>query len=184
MNDDLKAYIDGELPPDAADRLRTALEADAILAREAEEMRQISRCLRAMSEPEPVGQAATLAALTESRPSFLRTWSLSLAACAGVLFVAAWVSGHRDPGKWTLSRDSNEVKSAIPKSEPVEVTIPAVRRDAFIRFVHDRGGMVRPDGDVLLAFYPIESQSEMNRKFALPDDTPWPSEGLRVKFEK
>ena len=68
MNDDLKAYVDGELPPDAADRLRANLEADPALALQGEEFQRLSAALRALPEPMPVGQAATLEALARRRP--------------------------------------------------------------------------------------------------------------------
>jgi len=189
MNDDLKAYIDGELPPDAAERLREALSQDPAMAQQAEVFRRLSSSLRALPEPEPVGQAATLAALSAPRTPLLRNWGFSLAACAAVLCVAVWATSrpNRGPGipiKW-LHNESSTTRPPSPEpAEPVEVKIPAVRREAFIRFIHDRGGMVRPDGDILLAFYPIGSQDELMRRFALPDGTPWPAEGLRVRFEK
>lgn len=192
MNDDLKAYIDGELPPDAAERLREALSQDPALARDAEDFRRLAAGLRALPEPEPVGRAATLAALTARKTPLLRNWSFAFVACAGVLAVAIWVSGRPNRGHWIPAGLDPRVDGGttvppprpVESAEPVEVQIPAVRRDAFIRFIHERGGMVRPDGDVLLAFYPIGSQGELISRFSLPDGTPWPAEGLRVRFEK
>ena len=88
MNDDLKAYVDGELPPDAADRLRTRLEADPELALQGEEFRRLSMALRGLPEPMSVGQAATLEALARRRPLW-RGWTLALAGCAAVLAVVS-----------------------------------------------------------------------------------------------
>ncbi len=180
MNDDLKAYIDGELPPDAAERLREALARDPAMAQEAEDFRRLSTGLRSLPEPEPIGQAATLAALSAPRTPLFRNWGFALAACAGVLFVATWIS---TAPMHSPIRPTGGPQHPIPAA-PVEVQIPSARRDAFIRFIHDRGGMVRPDGDLLLAFYPIGSQDELIRHFSLPENTPWPAEGLRVRFEK
>ena len=179
MNDDLKAYVDGELPPEAADRVRAALERDRDLAQEAEQLQAIGACLRSMPEPEPVGQAATLAALSKRRGSFAGTWGLALAGCAAVLFVATFVSGNRLKGPWIPVINGGQQRTALP---PVVVEIPAVRRKAFEKFIHDRGGQVRHDGDGLRAFYDPSLQRELIEHFELPASTPWPAEGLRVKL--
>ncbi len=84
MNDDLKAYVDGELPPDAAERLRARLDTEPELALQGEEFRRLSAALRALPEPMPVGQAATLEALARHRPIW-RGWTIALAGCAAVL---------------------------------------------------------------------------------------------------
>lgn len=179
MNDDLKAYVDGELPPEAAERIRAALERDRELAREAEALREIGACLRSFPEPEPVGQAATLAALTSRRGSFTGNWGFALAACAGVLFVATWVSGVRLRGPVIPVRNGDGPRVELP---PVEVEIPSVRRKAFEKFIQERGGQVRRDGDGLRAFYDPGLQRELIQRFNLPERTPWPAEGLRVRL--
>jgi hypothetical protein len=181
LNDDLKAYVDGELPPEAAERVRAALERDRELAQEAEQLREIGACLRAFPEPEPVGQAATLAALSARRGSFAGTWGFALAACAGVLFVATWVSGTRLNSPWIPILKGATLRSELP---PVEVDIPSVRQKAFEKFIQERGGQVRKDGDGLRAFYNPSLHREMIQRFNLPEGTPWPAEGLRIRLEK
>lgn len=174
MNDDLKAYVDGELPPEAAQRLRAALDADAVLAQEEATVRALSAALRSLPEPMPVGQAATLAALAQRRPLW-RTWAPALAACLAVLVVASGLV-HREAGRWVPA----ENRGTRSTSARVETTIPAVRQGAFERYVRSLGGMVRRDGEGLRAFYPQGAHESLKRRFLLPDDLPWPTDGLRV----
>jgi hypothetical protein len=160
--------------------MRAALERDRDLAREAEQLREIGACLRSFPEPEPVGQAATLAALSARRGSLLGTWGFALAACTGVLFFATVISAGGLRGRWDLAGGWRHEK---PRTLPaVEVEIPSVRRKAFEKFIHDRGGQVRQDGDDLRAFYDPSLQRELIQRFELPESTPWPAEGLRVKL--
>lgn len=174
MNDDLKAYVDGELPPDAAERLRAVLDADPVLAREADALRVLGTALRRLPEPEPVGREATLLAL-RSRPMPLwRSWVPSLAACAAIVFFAAAL-GRRE-GRWVPAEYNRAGAVSI------ETTIPAIRRDAFVRFVRGRGGQVRWDGAGLRAFYPPAAHGALKRRFLLPNDLPWPTDGLRVRL--
>lgn len=178
MNDDLKAYVDGELPPDAAERLRVALEADPALRQEAEAMRALSTALRRLPEPEPVGQAATLAALGSRRPSLVRGWVFALAGCAAVILVASSLPRiDLQPRPVLATTDKTEAVSPA-----VEPSIPAVRREAFVRYVRERGGQVRRDGDGLRAFYPESAHESLRRRFLLPDELPWAADGLKVKL--
>ncbi|RYG26831.1 hypothetical protein EON82_01710 [bacterium] len=179
MNDDLKAYVDGELPPDIAERMREALERDRDLALQAEQFRQIGDTLRSFPEPEPVGQAATLAALSAPRGSFGRTWGLALAGCAAVLIGATWVSKGGMRGRWIPIQMPPTQRVELP---PVEVEIPAARGKAFEKFIQQRGGQVRKDGDGLRAFYDPSLQRELIQRFNLPEGTPWPAEGLRIRL--
>lgn len=179
MNDDLKAYVDGELPPDAADRLRAALEADPDLADELAEFRSLSRALNALPEPEVVGMATTLAALQKGREPLFRNWSLALAGCAAVLAAAAFFATPH------VGLTIQQVKRGIAPAEtaPVEVTLPTARRNAFTRFVQQRGGEVHRDAEGLRATYSPNVHAEILRRFDLPESTPWPAEGLRVRLE-
>ena len=178
MNDDLKAYVDGELPPDAAERLRAALERDPALAHEADALRRLSLSLRRLPEPEPVGQAATLAALGRRREPIFRGWGLALAGCAAVALVAALASNVRVGPRIVPAAN---VRSVEPV--PVEVSIPAVRRNAFTRFVQKRGGEIHRDALGLRAVYPSSLHIELLQRFELPKETPWAAEGLRVRLE-
>ena len=178
MNDDLKAYIDGELPPDAAERLRDALEADPALRAEEAALRGLTEAIRRMPAPEPVGQAATLAALGGRRPSLVRGWAFALAGCAAVLFLA---SSLPRPDRRSPVTTTTIERTAVTST--VEPSIPAVRREAFERYVRERGGQVRRDGDGLRAFYPEGAHEPLKRRFLLPDDLPWPADGLRVRLD-
>lgn len=179
MNDDLKAYVDGELPPDAAERLRLALERDPVLRAEADALRALSTALRRMPEPEPVGQAATLAALSNRRPLW-RVWTPALAGCAAVLIVALSIQQSRIPS-WFPARYHRET---LPAPVSVEATIPAARRESFVRFVRSLGGEVHPDGDGLRAFYPSAAHERLKARFLLPEDLAWPTDGLRVRLTR
>lgn len=178
MNDDLKAYVDGELPPDAAERLRVALESDPALREEAEAMRALSSALRRLPEPEPVGQAATLAALGSRRPSLVRGWAFALTGCAAVILVALSLPRiELQPRPMPAAFSKSE--ASVPALEP---SIPMVRREAFVRYVRERGGQVRPDGDGLRAFYPEGAHEALRRRFLLPEELPWAADGLKVKL--
>ena len=179
MNDDLKAYVDGELPPDAAERLRGRLAADPELRDEEAAFQRLSAELRRLPEPPTVGREATLAAIGRKRTFPVLSWSFALAGCAAVLVVASGLS-RRDGGWRTV--DYRPARAARPYAA-VEASIPAVRRAAFIRYVHDLGGEVRRDGDGLRAFYPESSHDRVVRRFLLPDDLPWPADGLRIRLE-
>ncbi len=180
MNDDLKAYVDGELPPDAAERVRAALDADPFLRKEAEALRSLGVALRALPEPEPVGQAATLAALSQRRPLWssplIRLWGPALAGCAAVLLVASSLARH------SVGPPIVPVVRLIPGNAAAEATIPAVRREAFIRYVRSLGGEVHRDGDGLRAFYPQTAHDDVKRRFLLPGDLAWPTDGLRIRL--
>ncbi len=177
MSDDLKAYVDGELPADAAERLRRAMEADAGLRADAEALRGLSAALRGLPEPLPVGRAATLAALSARRPLW-RTWTPALAGCAAVLLVASGLNAQRRGPVVPV-----EHVYSVPAT-PGEATIPAVRREAFERMVREMGGQVRPDGDGLRAFYPPAAHERLKARFLLPEDLAWPTDGLRVRLAR
>ncbi|GEM_PF-6305573 len=177
MNEDLKAYVDGELPPDAAERLRAALDADPALCAEADALRTLATALRRLPEPEPVGQAATLAALGRRPVALWRSWLPALAACGLLMVVVSGLSrpqGRWVPAGWNPSRARG--------AGPVVATIPAVRRGAFVRYVRASGGQVRRDGAGLRAFYPPSVHEPLKRHFLLPEDLPWPTDGLRVRL--
>jgi hypothetical protein len=90
MQENLKAYIDGELSPQQAHQVEVALQRDAALRQEFDEMRRISSTLRESHvAPAIVGLDATLVALkkhgsTPTRPPLLR-----FAPAAGVVFACA-----------------------------------------------------------------------------------------------
>lgn len=105
IRDDLKAYLDGELPMGRTIEVRKALERDPELRREAAELRALSQSLVAnAAEIVPQGAERTLAALATSRKSHSRSayrWVLG-----GSVALAAVVIG------WTLLPRSREYDAA------------------------------------------------------------------------
>lgn len=87
--DDLKAYVDGELPAERMADLRELEGTDAAWAAEVAEMRRIGTTLRAMApQPTAVGLHSTLAALNRksARPWFRQPWVPAL-VCASLAAV-------------------------------------------------------------------------------------------------
>src|SRR5262249_39122793 len=67
----LKAYVDGELSPERHQEIEAAMEQDARLRQEMEEIRVLSRLIgECVVEIEPVGLEETLSALERRRPFF------------------------------------------------------------------------------------------------------------------
>lgn len=65
LRDDLKAYLDGELPPEKAQEVHDALSQDPAMAAEAREFEAISSILRnEVRDPRPYGLETTLMALS------------------------------------------------------------------------------------------------------------------------
>jgi hypothetical protein len=207
MNDDLKAYVDGELPPDAAERLRARLEADPVLAHEGEEFRRLSAALRALPEPEPIGQAATLAALSARQRPIWRGWAVALAGCTAVLLVVSTMpkraihTGVFVPavfnGEQSLSHGQDQVRDQVKstyspppaayRQEAQSIDAPPAplsidRREQFDARVRELGGTTEPEDDGLRATYPESAHAEILREFDLPAATPWQENGVRVRF--
>lgn len=181
MNDDLKAYVDGELPPDAAERIRATLDADPVMRWETEKLRDLGAALRSLPEPEPVGRAATLAALARRRNpvgGLLRLWAPALAGCAALLGLASVMVRPSFHGA-ILPTGLIRLSSA---AAPAEASLPAARRTAFVRYVRSLGGEVHRNGDELRAFYPQAAHEDVKRRFEFPADLPWPTDGLRVRL--
>lgn len=93
VRDDLKAYLDGELPPLRMAEIRDAINKDPALAREVEQLRALAASLQALaSRPVMTGLEDTLAALGRAekrRPWFIRYgFPLATATAAFVLAVA------------------------------------------------------------------------------------------------
>lgn len=88
-HDDLKAYLDGELPAEQMAEMREAIEGDPMLAHEAKELESISLTLRhAAAQPQAVGLEETLRALGRAEPKERRAWwpwLVPVAAMAGAL---------------------------------------------------------------------------------------------------
>jgi hypothetical protein len=93
IRDDLKAYIDGELPPERMEEIRTAAQNDPELQEEISFMVTLGEEIKSVSqEPEVVGLEATLARIQNPKRTF---WSPVLAhpvvsllvviGCVGIL---------------------------------------------------------------------------------------------------
>ena len=179
MNDDLKAYVDGELPPDAAERLRARLATDPALALEGEEFRRLSAALRALPEPMPVGQAATIAALANRRPLW-RAWVPALAGCAAALLAVSMLPSRAASAPAVQAavfvHEQGTRKGASP-----EPAIPSERRAEFASVVKECGGTIKSTADGLIARYPESAHERVLRKFGLPESTAWRSGGIRVR---
>jgi hypothetical protein len=104
MNEHLKAYIDGELSADEARQFEKALQQDAVLRKEFDEMRRISSTLReANVAPIVTGLEGTLAALAKNarpvRPPIFRLLPALgvIGTCAVALVVVGRMSGSNAP---------------------------------------------------------------------------------------
>lgn len=94
VRENLKAFLDGQLPADQARQVQEALSRDTVLRREFDEMRRISVTLREGSVPVPVpvaGMETTLKALAKrspvSRPNFFKFLPALVAACVAALVI-------------------------------------------------------------------------------------------------
>lgn len=94
IREDLKAYLDGELSEQRAAEVRSALEADPELRKEAEALKAISDTFRLVAPaPAPVGMDKTLEAVERAkglkRPAGRQLWGWALAAAVTVVIAFA-----------------------------------------------------------------------------------------------
>ena len=88
IREDLKAYLDGELPPERAEVIRLALDKDASLRDEVETMRMLGLEIRRLAnEPVPVGAEAASDRLVRRKPKFILT---AVALCGLIVFAGFW----------------------------------------------------------------------------------------------
>lgn len=180
MNEDLKAYVDGELPAGAAERLRERLKGDHELVSEEEAVRRLSEALRSLPHPPTRGMQTTLAAVNRPRgwrDPFVRGWAFALVGCAALAIIGVALPHWRAP-RWGLAAHDRPIAARAP----VTVELPTVRARVFARFVRGRGGYVRWDGAGLRAFYGPDVHEELIRRFDFPTDTPWATDGLRIRL--
>ncbi len=112
IRDDLKAYLDGELPPQRAEEVRAAIEQDDSLRQEVEFMRLLSKSLRAAEKPAPVeGYEETVARVAKGRPwpAWLR-WGVAGGGCVAGLLLLGWA------GSLVTGRPVTEVARMEPRS--------------------------------------------------------------------
>ncbi len=97
LRDDLKAYLDGELPPPRMAEMREAIERDPDLAREANLLRAIGEGIRsAAPQPAPAGLEETLAALNRGarRPWWVLAAPMAVAAAGVAVFMVPLLQGE------------------------------------------------------------------------------------------
>lgn len=127
IRDDLKAYLDGELPFDRAEAVRLAIEANPEIAREAEALRSLTQGLNAYSaQLQPQGKEELLARLrVETRPARPAGSRLRLAYAGGavgllmVFVVFIQSQGWRNP-----SESMAELESATAMEAPAKASSP------------------------------------------------------------
>lgn len=206
MNDDLKAYVDGELPPDAAEHLRAAMESDSALQSEVDDFRSLSEALRRLPEPEPVGQAATLAALAKRRPLW-RTWVPALAGCAAVLLAVATLPSREismsriQPAVFSKSDTKGaaavaepqalEGAFAAPKLQDTDASAAAAKPSLQRNKVSDfeaagqaRHGTTTLKGKALRATHPKRTHRETQKKLGPPENLPQRPDDVKVTPER
>lgn len=131
LRDDLKAYVDGELSADRAAEISAALNADADLAAEADEMRKLTGAIQAFSEvPSPVGLEKALRAI-RPKPAWWsptgRTGQLAwgtaamAAAVVAVVFFLPNRSGMQSESARYVTASSFADKASVPTDSAKEM---------------------------------------------------------------
>ena len=93
VRENLKAYLDRELPEGQAAAVRQALEQDPSLRQELEEMRMLGlEIRRAATEPEPVGMEQTIGRIAAPRRPWVRRPLLALSGIAALAVLVSMVS--------------------------------------------------------------------------------------------
>jgi hypothetical protein len=119
FREDLKAFIDGELPAGRTMEIERALEADPALAAEAEELRALTSVLRSVPQPEVRGYESTLIALSSAeRAAPRRTWLPwfgSVALAGSVAMAILFVNRQPEATFQTVAMNTSE-RAAAPES--------------------------------------------------------------------
>lgn len=131
--EDLKAYIDGELSPERRSEVEVAIEQDAALRQEMEEIRVLSRLIGdCVVELEPVGLSETLLLLErrKPRPLFVRlfkeprqfawVWAMSLFVLLAVFLPLTRFSQSKDEAV-TYGGAEDKAASPIAKGDASRV---------------------------------------------------------------
>ena len=97
VRDELKAYLDGELPEGRAAEIAKAIEADPLLQQEAQMLRDIGEGIREIAAAPPaMGFERALSAVTRRRRPWFTRWP-ALVAAASIAVVAIAISGPLMP---------------------------------------------------------------------------------------
>jgi len=97
--EELNAYLDGELPPEARERVEAALRDDPALAEQLRALREVDRALELMpaAEASPAFAARLEAARLRARGGRFRRLVLPIAAAAAAVAAAVALFGGRRP---------------------------------------------------------------------------------------
>jgi len=126
--EDLKAFLDNELPPGRMDEMRAAVEKDPELAHELEELRQLSVSIRAAAfNPVPVGLESTLAAVGKKRHDLMRLRmglgiGIAVTACMSAVAMVAVLKGSSsadDVGAVAMNDSATSAKSFVSGASPM-----------------------------------------------------------------
>lgn len=128
MRDDLKAFVDGELPAMRMAEIREAIERDPELAKELGELQRITTAIRGNAEDfQPVGLEQTLAALkrTRKRSWVWLAWPLGLAGAAALAFVTIMPRGGQAFAKNPVGSPATTEASAERLRDSVALNTPS-----------------------------------------------------------
>jgi hypothetical protein len=113
--DDIKAYLDGELPAARMEEMRLAIEADPSLKTEADEMAKIAARIQSMAKVPPVQGLDRAVALMRSRPTWTsRNWTWAVPALAFVT-IAAGMTAFNGPSMVAMS-EARSMEKALPSA--------------------------------------------------------------------
>jgi len=126
VRENLKAYLDRELPEDQAAAVRQALEQDPSLRQELEEMRMLGlEIRRAATEPEPVGMEQTIGRIAAPRRPWARRPLLALSGIAALAVLVSMVSVlNRARGDSPMAESSAGADVAMKSVTGFQLGIP------------------------------------------------------------
>lgn len=120
LRDDLKAYLDGELTEARRAEIEAALESDADLRREAEELKQISSAIQqAATYLDPRGLQDTLQRIGRKRSFWSSGWSYALGGAVVFVFLLFVISPN------LMSQDEASVMREVSSSAANADVAPA-----------------------------------------------------------
>jgi len=114
VRDDLKAFLDNELPPARMEEVKAAVESDSSLRAELECLKSIAESIRAYAaEPEVVGMEATLQRIQRPIPAFWEPFYRSpIVTTALAMFVIVLVSSILFP---VFAQSKSSAKNAASR---------------------------------------------------------------------
>lgn len=112
VRDELKAYLDGELPEGRAAEIAKAIEADPLLQQEAQMLRDIGEGIREIAAAPPaMGFERTLTAVSRRRPWFTR-WPTMVAAASFAVVAIAFSGPLMSSARFAPSSESAQVTAS------------------------------------------------------------------------